>query len=366
MADDSNVVYTNVNYSATPVKSADVDDVFRITPSGQSTTAIGDNFRGFNHRQAPSLIPINKDQYGLTFFTRPRMNLSDGNLRIPAVRKLSTMLSTDENSLPRIIRCWLDPVGNKAGDFTSPYVDPNMPFIPVLSNLLVSLPGWPDPSMPYSTSQAGIRGDQFALYDGTEEINRIVDLTANFRNVSGDPISTLFDYWITYGRGVYFGDLLPHPDSILENEVDYDTRIYRLILDDKKQYVQHIAANLWADPVTTPIGARFNYEADQGDGQLNNGLQQASVHFAGTAVQYDDPILMWEFNQCSEQWFNPAMADGTRQSIYQKIAIDELPIFNYRGYPRINLETHELEWWVPKADYAALTAVLTQYKSTRG
>jgi hypothetical protein len=364
MADDNSNAYRDVSYSARTVTSADVDQVFRITPAGQPNTAIGDNFRGFNHRQAPSLIPINKDQYGLTFFTRPRMNLSDQNLRI--MRKLSPLLSQRDDSLQRIIRCWLDPVGNKAGDFTSPYVDPCMPFIPMLSNLLISLPGWPDVSMPYSTSASGIRQEQFSLYDGTEEINRIVDLTANFRNVDGDPITPLLDTWLTYGRGVYFGDLLPHGDSILENEVDYDTRIYRLILDSKKQHVLRIAATGWGDPVSNPNGAVFNYEADTGGGQVNNGLQQISVHFVNTGIMYNDPILYWEFNQCSEQWFNPAMADGTREQVYQKIPIDELPIFNYRGYPRINLETFELEWWVSKQEYNALTSVIQRYKTTQG
>src|SRR5206468_1868062 len=139
------------------------------------------------------------------------------NLRV--MRKLAPLLSQRDDSLQRIIRCWLDPVGNKNGDFTSPYVDDRMPFIPLLSNLLISLPGWPDPAMPYSTSHTGVRQEQFALADGTEEILRLVDLTANFRNVSGDPITPLFETWLTYMRGVYFADLLPHPDAILENEV---------------------------------------------------------------------------------------------------------------------------------------------------
>jgi len=364
MADDNSNVYRNVDYSATPTKSSEVDDVFRISPAGLHTTAIGDNFSGINHRQAPSLIPINKDQFGLTFFTRPRMNLSDQNLRI--MRKLAPMLSTREDSLQRIIRCWLDPVGNKKGDFTSPYVDPCMPFIPLLSNLLISLPGWPDEAMQYSTSQAGIRQEQFALYDGTNEINRIVDLTANFRNVSGDPLTALFSYWETYGRGVYFNDIMPYFDAILENEVDYDTRIYRLVLDEKKQFVLRIGATGWGFPVSNPTGAVFNHETDVGEGQVNTGLQQVSVHFVNTGALYHDDILMWEFNQCSEQWFNPAMADGTRETIFQKIPIAELPIFNYRGYPRINLETYELEWWVRKDEYRQLTSVIQKFKNPQG
>lgn len=309
----------------------------------------------------------------MTFFTRPRMNLSEQNLRM--IRKMAPLLSTREDSLQRIIRCWLDPVANKKGEIKSPYVDPNMPFIPLLSNLLISLPGWPDLSMSYSTSQEGVRKEQFSLADGTEEILRSHDLTANFRNVSGDPITPLFEYWLTYMRAVYFGEMIPYPEAILENEVDYDTRIYRLILDNKKQNVLRIGATGWGFPVSDPVGAIFNYEADTGDGQFNNALQQVSVHFTNTGIQYNDDILLWEFNQCSEQWFNPGMQDisdnvqlgnGGRSALFQKIAIDELPIFNYRGYPRINLQTYELEWWVRKQEYNQLAGLVNTYKATRG
>lgn len=364
MADDNSDTFKNVNWSANPINRDDVDNVFNVSPSGQINTAIGDNFLGINHRQAPSLIPINKDQYGLTFFTRPRMNLTDQNLRV--LRQLSPLLSNREDSLHRIIRCWLDPVSHKKGEITSPYVDPCMPFIPLLSNLLVSLPGWPDRVIPYSTSAEGIRKEQFSLVDGTEEILRIQDLTANFRNVSGDPISSLFDYWLTYARAVYFGEMLPYPDMIINNEVDYDTRIYRLILDEKKQKVLRIAATAWGFPVSSPLGAAFNYEADAGEGQLNTGLQQVSVHFTNTAIFYNDPILMWEFNQCSEQWFNPGLADGTRDVMFTKVPFDELQLFNYRGYPRINLDTFDLEWWVRKEEYNKVAALIKRFKALRG
>ena len=363
MANDTTMP-TDFSWAAKQANKSDLDQLFQISPAGQTSTAIADNFRGFNHRQAPSLIPINKDQYGMTFFTRPRMNLSEQNLRV--LRKLSPLLSTNPESLQRIVRCWLDPVSHKKGLITSPYVDPAMPFIPLLSNLLVSLPGWPDMALPYSTSQEGVRKEQFNLVDGTEEILRSVNLTGNFRNVSGDPITTLFSSWLTYARGVYFGELMPYPDAILENEVDYDTRIYRLVLDQRRQKVLRIAATGWGFPVSNPIGAVFNYESDTGDGQINQGLQQISVEFVNTGIQYNDDILMWEFNQCSEQWFNPGLADGTREVMFVSVPLDELALFNFKGYPRINLNTYDLEWWVPKADYVAMSSLIQRYKNTRG
>lgn len=365
MADDKTYSASGRIATIAPsLKSDDVDKVFRLTPMGQITTAIGDNIRGINHRQAPSLIQINKDRYGLTFFTRPQLNLSDENIRV--IRKLAPLLSKREDSTQRIIRCLLDPKGNKSGAFTSPWVDPELPFIPLLTNNLISLPGWPDLAMSYSTSHEGVRKEQFNVVDGTEEIYRSVDLTANFRNLQGDMITPMFEYWLTYMRAVYLGEIIPYPEFILNNEKDYETRIYRLVLDSTKRYVLRIAATGAGFPVSAPIGAAFNYEADTGNGPINDGLQQVSVHFANSGIMYNDDILVYEFNLASEQYFNPALAEGKRDATFIKIPFDELPVFNFRGYPRINLATYELEWYVRRSDYNQIVPLVKQYKSNQG
>lgn len=359
--------------SATSVTNNDVDLVFRSSPMGQISTAIGDNFRGLNHRQAPSLIQINKDYYGMTFFTRPRLNLSDENTR--ALRCLAPLLNKSEWSLQRYIRAMLDPVSNKK-NVTSPLVDPDMAFIPLLTNFLVSLPGWPDKEMLYSTSAEGVMKEQFNVADGTTKIYRSIDLRANFRNVQGDPVTALFDYWLEYMNGVYLGEIIPYPDSIIENEKDYETRIYRLILDSTKRYVYRIGCTGAGFPVSSPLGAAFNYEAHStGSGPINEGLQQVTIPFINSGVMYNDPILIWEFNKTTEL-FNSSLADITpslnekgtpvpndqRSSVYQKVAIDELPLFNYRGYPRIDLDTYELEWFVRKVEYREILPLIKQQK----
>lgn len=370
---------TRVKTKSTSLGSKDVEKVLRSAPMGQITTAIGDNFRGINHRQAPSLIQINKDYYGMTFFTRPRLNLSSGNLRV--LRELTPLLTTEANSIQRIIRCYLDPVGNKAGNFTSPFVDSSNAFIPLLTNMLISLPGWPDMVMPHSTSQEGMMKEQFNLADGTAKIYRSVELNANFRNIQGDPISMLFAYWLQYMEGVYMGDIVPYPDAIYENEVDYQTRIYRLILDSTKRYVLRIAATGVSSPAGSPIGAAFNYEANGDLGPINDGLQQVSVPFLSSGILYNDDILMYEFNRTGEL-FNPALGEilsdkvdkngkstrsnSQRSSVYQKLAIDEVSLFNYRGYPRIDLNTGELEWWVRKDEYLKILPLVTQRNAERG
>ena len=65
------------------------------------------NVYGINHRQMPLPIPINKDQYGLTFFTRPQLNMRRENLK--NLRIMHPLLTTQSTSYQRLIRCTLDP-----------------------------------------------------------------------------------------------------------------------------------------------------------------------------------------------------------------------------------------------------------------
>lgn len=337
------------------------NDVFRFTPSGDYKTAISDNLRGFNHRQAPSLIPINKVRYGMTFFTRPRMNLQDENLR--QLRKLNRFLSQRDDSFQRIVRCYLDPVSHKKGLFKSPLVDDCMPFIVPFTNLLLTLPGWPDESMAYHTSPEGIRKEQFYYLDGTEELNQVRELQANLRNVAGDIITPMISLWLTYARAVNLGEMWPHDDSLLDDEVDTDTRIYRIILDSDKKTILNIGNTGFSAPVSNPIGSIFNFEADTGDGVYNTSLSQVSVGFVTSGIEYNDDITMWEFNLCSEQWFNPGMQDGTRDALFQKLNPDEIDLFNYRGYPHIDLAKGELNWYVRKQEYQQMVAQYGAFNS---
>jgi hypothetical protein len=69
-------------------------------------------------------------------------------------------------------------------------------------------------------------------------------------------------------------------------------------------------------------------------------------------ADYNDPIIISEFNAVVAI-FNGKMKGkaSDRERYYRKVSADELDYFNYRGYPYIDPETHELEWWVPKELY---------------
>jgi hypothetical protein len=352
-----------------------LDKLLARGPGGPVSTAMGDTFYGLNHRQQPPAISINKDFYGLTFFTRPQLNLTTGNLR--AARLLTPLLSTRPESIQRIIRCLLDHRLESSG-ITSPFVDRQQAFIPILTNSLLSISGWPDVVVPFSTSQQGVYKEEYSQVDGLAVNYSAYDITANFRNMPGDPVTALMFAWIHYASLVYQGDLVPYPDFIINNEYDYNTRIYRLVLDSTKTRVQKIAACGAAFPTNAPMGSAFDFEHDR---PINASRDQISIHFQAMGAMYQDDILIDEFNR-TVALFNDGMAlrqfrkaqsrrtDGSLFTVWsnpyhKQVPMDALAIFNNRGYPRIDPTTYELQWWVSNEDYQERLGFLQEQQTNR-
>lgn len=323
-----------------------IDYMSRGSGLGNLSEAMINTMMGHNHRGVGNPVPFNQDNQGMTFFTRPRLNLSYNNLS--ADRRLSGLGAGNgvkRGHLPGAIRQWLDPDLAHAlyasGD-RSLLVDPYTPFIPLLGNNLISLSGWPDPIAEYYNSDEGIAKETWGMIDGIDTIYNAFDLNATFRNISGDPISLMIYVWIIYASMVYQGRMLPYPDSEMLREIDYQTRIYRLILDPTRTFVQKIAACGAAFPTSPALGQAFDFSADSPYEQSR--ASQISVPFRCFGAMYQDPILLREFNDVGEM-FNPAMHPSYRNQYMIKIPRSELNTNNYVGYPRINVLTNELEWW---------------------
>lgn len=350
--DVNRVAVDDVLYNKNLGTAADnIDRVQRLSQISPASTAIGSTFYGINHRQTPTPIPINRDYYGLAFFTRPRINFTSENLRTH--RKFAPLLTNDDKSLPRIIRCLLDPKlslrdGSQAG-IGSPFVDPLQAFIAPLTNHLLSMAGWPDITAQTFSSHEGLYKEGYSFVDGNiAEDFQLYDITATFRNLPGDPITTFFYYWTRYQAAVFEGTLVPYPEMIFDNEIDYQTRIYRLVLDSTKTKVQKIAATGFSYPLNSPTGAAFNFESREGP--LNTANDQITINFRCGGATYLDDILIDEFNR-TVVMFNVHMADAVRAQHYTKVPMSALSIFNHTGYARIDPDTYELEWWVDNDQY---------------
>lgn len=324
---------------------SDVDLISRHTGLGEITSSVHNMLYGVNHLGQRNPIPYNTDNVGLVFFTKPRMNLSDINLGLDRV--FTPLLTNQANSYQRAIRAILDPVGATL-DKSCPLVDNKTPFIPLLSNNLISLTGWPDPVALHYTSPEGPEKESWSMIDDVAVMNGQFTLNANFRNIEGDPITLLIFLWIRYAAQVYGGLFMPHMDSVIENEKDYETRIYRLMLDPSRQYVQRIAACGSAFPAAPSLGQAFNYNIDKP--YVEDMASSIQVPFQCTGVDYQDPITIEEFNFLSEV-FNPDLQEGNRNTRMVEVPKRHLARFSNRGYFRINNQSSKLEVWVDRDEY---------------
>lgn len=332
-----------------PLLNLSIDDLSQTSAIGNISRAITDNLYGINHRQTPSPVPINKDHYGLTFFTRPQLNLTTRNMR--NVRRMVPLLANESMSYQRAIRCSLDPrMMTGYGDVSAidcPLIDNHQAFIPILTNHLTSISGWQDIMVPTYTSKEGAYKESHSMVDGVTVNYTAYDITATFRNSRGDPITSLFYYWSHYMSNVFEGTLVPYPDIMLCNELDYCTRIYRLVLDPSKKFVQRIAATGASFPVAVPIGGIFDYSSEKPYNDVNSEI---SIPFKCNGAIYNDDVLIFSFNK-TVQIFNSEMKDGTRENAMVKIPSQYLTLFNNRGYPRIEPTSYELEWWINKDSF---------------
>lgn len=330
----------------TPNRRREIDRVSRGSGFGRAYGAMADVYRGIDHRNAGSAFQKNTDHYGLTLFTRPQLNLTNNN--VLADRVLIPLLTDEPNSPFRAVRSMLDP----RLKLSSNLFDHKQAFMTLLTNTLVNISGFPDVTIDAYTAPEGMRKESYSIIDDVAEINNTYDLTASFANIEGDPITELFQYWTRYMGNVYTGEMVPYPDMVVENEIDYQCRIWRLVLDKSKRYVKKIGCANVCFPLASPLGNSFNMSTEMPYQDAND---QVSVPFRCIGAEYQDPILYNEFN-LTVAFFNTGMSDINRPKLYTKLKPTELDGFNFIGYPRINPSTLELEWWVSNEDYAEMTS----------
>jgi len=354
--------------------NSSIDQIFENLPIGSITKSIGNNLYGINFRQTPSFIPRAKEHYGFTFFTRPQLNLTRPN--ISNFRTFYSLLSRSTMSYQSYVRAMLDPRLSLNGNKVSSFVDNENPFIPILTNSLVSLSGFPDLTVPTYTSDTGSYGQELSFVDGTVNHYESYDIDATFANYKGNPLIYMFYIWIRYQTLVFEGILTPYMDLLVENEIDYNTRIYRIVLDSKKTYVMHIAATGASFPINVPTGNIFDYNIDT---PLNTKNSEINIRFRCMGFLAFEDILKLEFNK-TIAIFNPHMRIILKHDLNEKesqIKRDDPTIvyrikgskyvkiprilalnsdssiennsfynINFRAIPYINLATNELEWFI--------------------
>lgn len=356
-------IIERIDLPKTMINLENLDDLLSVSGMGPLDSAVTANFWGTRRSGNPGLLPVPKENTGLTFFTRPRLNLSDSNI---AANILSLLANENPRSIARAIRAFLDPYtgGTPAAPtattlkglnptiYKSDLVDPLNPFITILGNNVASSSGYPDTDLNQYTSPEGVMKEQWGMIDDVCTLFGKYELNFTFKNMYGDPLGTMLYLWLFYMSSVYMGDIYPHIDSIVDNEIDYQTRIYRFVLDPTRTRVLKMFCTGASYPTATNTGASFN----QSEGKpYTDEMNLQSVSFSCFGAVYYDPRIIFWFNKTVEQ-FNPNMVDGKRQATYVQIPFSKYVSMDNMGYPRINPENMDMEWWISPQIYQELLA----------
>lgn len=321
-------------------------------PYGRMDQTYTNAFYGLNHRKAPTILPKNKEQTPLIFITRPRLNLSPDNLRVD--RKFNSLAIGSDWSLARAVRCLLDPRLKLLFNIESPFVDNQQAFIPIFMETATSVSGWQDIAAQTYTSPDGKKQESYGWVDGPVDIYRSFDIDLSLRNIDGNIAIYILAMWIIYQSYVFEGIMTPYPQYITARRRDFDSRIYSVVLKSDGYSLSQVLACGACHPVTISSAGAHNYEFGKVYNEANDMI---TARFRTYGQMHFDDIVIDQFNRAVIQ-SNGDMADGYREALYVKIPQDELYIFNHRGYPRINIERGELEWWITKEQYIEVITYL--------
>lgn len=329
-----------------------INQIVRNTGLSPRDQSISDTFRGLNITGKNNAVPLNTENHGYTFFTRPYLNLSEQNCMVD--RRLQMLLNPNPLSVERRVRAYLDPERHKNnGPDWCPGVDVFNPFITILSNNLISLTGWEDFTLNLSTTTPGVYRDAMSYVDDVPYQYGTYDLQMTCRNIDGDPITWMLAMMEIYMGLNREGRIMPYPELALLNEYDANVRCYRLVMDATKTYVQRIAANGAGLFMNAPTGQGLNFTGDGSETPYQTVSDQLNFSIRSMGLTIYDYILIYEFNELVQE-FNPAMKDGSRGVATVKLSQNEKNWFNFDAYPYINVEAHnELEWHVFRHIYEA-------------
>ena len=325
-----------------------IDDVFKTTGMGPISNALGNHFHGINHQQTGTLIPHNNDHIGLTFFTKPTLNLSDNV--IVGVRQLAGLLTNNQNSIQRAVRCMLDPrLALNTDKYPCPLNDHLQAFIPLLTNSLLTMSGMQSVAMRTYTAPSGRMREEFTMIDDTPFNYTAFDIQASFKNTQGNALLLLFWTWMLWSGLSYLSAnyVIRYMEDNLSNRIVYTTRIYRLLMDPGKRFVTGIWAPHYAFPTSLEVGSLYAYDYEK---PLNTAAKTMDVTFRCVGNIFNDDLLIQQFNQ-TVWMMNPNMHDDVRNKVMVKVPLHALRVFNHKGYARINPKTYELEWYVTKETY---------------
>ena len=303
-----------------------LDSLFQYSAMGSYDSQMALFFTGMD-RFHQNIIPSNTEYSGITLVTRPKLNLTRGNLLQD--RRFAPLDTTDPLSPAMAIRLLLDTklvhVDKEMTHVVDkcPLFNQYSPFLTPLSCGLTGMSGWPDPSLQTYTTEGGYHSEDQTFVIGSDELRKTYDLTLNFKDVQGGPLALLFETWRTWMSLASVGRVTAYPEDIDAQRLCYTVSIYRFVLDPTRRFITRYAKATGCFPKYVPLGAAFNV-----NDYTNpiSGAEKFSIQFTANHVAYNDYAILRSFNLLMERYC---------PTIHKLPTVPELPEFNYMGLPYI-------------------------------
>lgn len=316
--------------------------LYQNTGSRQFAT-FQDSLFGFDSIRNTLYMP-ETEGHGFTFITRPKLNLSTPSVR--SDRILSLLDTEDAQSVAFLIRASLDTKFKKLNNIAvskSQFFNPLSPFITILSNRLLSLNGWPDPTIDVETTEGGFFSESITYPKGHDQLTRNYDIAATFSDIQGSVVHNIFMIWLRWIHLATRGRVTAYVEDINARRMCFTSSIYRFVMDPSNRFITKWAKATGCFPRSVPSGAYFNYDsnANHVDTAMNLSVP---ITVAGK-VEYMDPIILKEFNMLMEKAAPSVASDSP--------AHDQLRLLlNFRCLPYIDISngTNELQWMYNSGD----------------
>lgn len=353
-----------------------ISTVLRQSGYGSDNTSLSDLLRGPSTSGLGNLTQANQDSQGWTFFTKPCCNLHPDN--IDGVRKLAYLADEDPRSIGKAIKALLTTrkFNLRNGDIATPseLVDEDQAFNYLMSGTLKSLTGFPDHVATFFSSDEGVAKESYGWIDSRHEFYGEFSLNATFQNIEGDLLTSYLSALHQYQSNVAYGSMMPWNEFRAMNAVDYQFRIYRLVVDKTKENILKIASTGPCMIETPADGAAFNY-ASENVMAADNAEISIPIKVT-TGVRYNDPKIVDDFNR-TVAFYNidmtgvileearkiqrmPFEVSTMAATSMVKIHRDEYKLCSNSVYPYIHDDGKgaKLEWWIRAED---LNSLLTNF-----
>jgi hypothetical protein len=339
---------TKINTNTAALKKK-YDTINAVLKSGRGLDRINAQIkaiRGFNYFKDDFVLP-DTDNHGFTFISRPHLNMRLGNVR--ANSYLNFLNTLNPASPAFAIRCLLDPDFAHANAVTaskSTLFDIRNPFIPILTNRLKSMSGWPDMVMETETTEGGFFSENITLPIGWDNLNKSYDLTLTFSDVKGGYILALFFAWFIWIDAARKGNnVVAYQKYIEERRMCFTFSIYRFLLDETGHYITKWAKATGTFPLSVPMGAYFNFDKSTPYAFEGQNLS-IPVKVAGR-IEYMKPEVFTDFNILVHKY----CPNVTKSSMCAIVNNTDMKVVNNKIIPYIDLSSgkNELVWMADKS-----------------